>query len=78
MIAARDLTSLIEPSLAQSASAAVTGKPRFTLDGSVELESHLEQTCRQVLAAIRGEPIPAAVDSLVQHAVEAILDEGLS
>jgi len=54
MIAARDLTSLIEPSLAQSASAAVTGKPRFTLDGSVELESHLEQTCRQVLAAIRN------------------------
>src|SRR5205814_1533122 len=54
MIAAPDLASSIEPSLTQSASAMVTGQPRFTLDGGVELESHLEQTCRQVLAAIRN------------------------
>src|SRR5204862_7766471 len=54
MIPARDLTSSIEPSLTQSAWPTLTGKPRFTLDGSVELERQLERTCRQVLAAIRN------------------------
>jgi len=54
MFAAHNLTSLIQPSLTQSTLGKVTSEPRFTLDGSAELERRLERTCRQVLAAIRG------------------------
>src|SRR4026209_1598165 len=54
MIAAQNFTPLIQRSLTKSASTMVMGEPRFTLDGSAELEGHLERTCRQVLAAIRN------------------------
>ena len=65
MIAAWEHSSLIEPSPIHSASATDMGKPRFTLDGSAELERHMEQTCRQALAAVRNAVSDAKLESVL-------------
>ena len=54
-----------ERSPAKPPRASVVDGTRFTLDGSAELEDHLHQTCRRVLAAVR--------DALPKQKLEALL-----
>jgi len=54
-----------ERSPAKPPRASVVDGTRFTLDGSAELEDHLHQTCRQVLAAVR--------DAVPKQKLEALL-----
>lgn len=53
MIATANLVRPFETGQAQSATPATSGGVRFTLDGSDELERHLDETCRQVLDGVR-------------------------
>ena len=59
------MTAISERSLAKPARASVVDGTRFTLDGSAELEDHLHQTCRRVLAAVR--------DAVPKQKLEALL-----
>src|SRR6266571_484253 len=47
-------SSPIEPLSARTASASPRQPPRFTLDGSAELESHLASICEEALTAVRS------------------------
>src|ERR1051326_943406 len=65
MIAACDLARSTDGEPTSGVPAPPTGEGRFTRDGSDELERHLAQTCRQVLAAVR--------DAVPQQKLEAVL-----
>ncbi len=39
--------------------------PRFTIDGSRELEAHLAQTCRKIAAGVRGLVPPGRLEALI-------------
>lgn len=54
MIATADIARSFETVSPLSLPSAATGRFRFTLDGSEELERHLEETCRQVFACVRS------------------------
>ena len=53
MITTADSIQTIEIALTQASSGHPKESRRFTLDGSAELEKHLERTCQQVLAGVR-------------------------
>ena len=53
MITTADSIRTIEIAPTQASSGRPKESRRFTLDGSAELEKHLERTCQQVLAGVR-------------------------
>jgi hypothetical protein len=54
MIATANLARPLETVSAASATPATTGGPRFTLDGSDELEQHLDEACGMVLEGVQS------------------------
>ncbi len=53
------------PAADPSAASAAGAPPRFTLDGSRELERHLAHTCARIAAGVRGLLPPARLEGLL-------------
>ena len=54
MLATADIALSLETGSVRSLPPSATVKPRFTLDGSEELERHLDRTCQSVLAGVQS------------------------